>query len=186
MVGRAFADDAMFSEFFEDAEKRLRVALFFMRMPVYQTFGAGELYTTSEKTEGIAGWFPPGVDPSRPSVVFRTVPLTWLVRFAFSSGRKMSAMFQFLEERHHTLIQSDHWYLQILAVDPEHQGQGHASALLKPMLSRIDAAGMETYLETPGPQNVPMYEHFGFEVRDSGTIPTTRVPYWCMVREPQS
>jgi hypothetical protein len=54
------------------------------------------------------------------------------------------------------------------------------------MLARIDDEGLPCYLATCNPVNVPLYEHFGFEVVKVGTIPESDVGFWAMLREPQS
>ena len=56
-------------------------------------------------------------------------------------------------------------------MDPAQQGKGFASALLKPMLARLDEENMACYLETQNMKNVAMYQHFGFKL-----VHETRVP----------
>ena len=55
-------------------------------------------------------------------------------------------------KKHHP--RQPHWYLSVLSVEPECQGLGHGSALMKPGLERADAAGSGAYLETPRPSHV--------------------------------
>ena len=64
-----------------------------------------------------------------------------------------------------------HWYLFILGVDPDLQGQGVGAALLRSRLDRVDAEGLAAYLESTNPANVPLYEHFGFEVTGALKLP---------------
>ncbi len=85
---------------------------------------------------------------------------------------------------HAELAPEKHWFLQLLGVAPEHQGKGHASRLLRPMLERLDEEGLPAYLETTNPVNVPRYEHFGFEVVREGMMPGTPIRFWCMLRDP--
>lgn len=56
-----------------------------------------------------------------------------------------------------------HWHLQLLAVDPSHQGQGLGSLLLADQLLRLDRAGEAAYLESTTPRNRALYERHGFE-----------------------
>lgn len=64
-----------------------------------------------------------------------------------------------------------HWYLFILGVDPDLQGKGVGAALLRSRLDRVDAEGLAAYLESSNPSNVPLYEHFGFEVTGALKLP---------------
>lgn len=75
------------------------------------------------------------------------------------------------------------WYLYSLTVHPEYQHNGLASMVMQPMLDFFDATGQSCYLETNKLSNVSMYEHFGFELMETGTIPGTDVVHYAMRRE---
>jgi GNAT superfamily N-acetyltransferase len=64
-----------------------------------------------------------------------------------------------------------HWYLQTIAVDPDHQGYGIAGSLLRSRLRRCDQSGQPAYLESSKLSNVPIYEHFGFATRPAPRLP---------------
>jgi ribosomal protein S18 acetylase RimI-like enzyme len=57
-----------------------------------------------------------------------------------------------------------HWHVDPLAVMPELQGQGVGSQLLERFCKIVDDAGESAYLETDRPENVRLYERFGFNV----------------------
>jgi GNAT superfamily N-acetyltransferase len=77
-----------------------------------------------------------------------------------------------------------HWYLFILGVAPEAQGQGVGSALLAPVLQQADRERVPCYLETMTIDNVRFYERRNFAVVDSGETSGGEVPFWSMRREP--
>jgi hypothetical protein len=52
------------------------------------------------------------------------------------------------------------------------------------MLERIESEGLPCFLETQNEKNVPLYEHFGFEVIYRETIPEVELTNWGMVRSP--
>ena len=79
--------------------------------------------------------------------------------------------------------QRPHWYLWGLAVDPQNQGQGTGTALLRAGLQQVDAQGMPCYLETHAEQNVAFYSAEGFEVVRSVQVPDSELSFWCMLRE---
>ena len=73
----------------------------------------------------------------------------------------------------------------VIGADPEVQGQGRASALMKPVLEVADQMQVGAFLETPKESNIPIYERFGFRVTEEIHIkngPTL----WLMWRDPQS
>ncbi|MFE7599556.1 GNAT family N-acetyltransferase [Streptomyces sp. NPDC057494] len=79
-----------------------------------------------------------------------------------------------------------HWYLAVIGADPAARGQGHGSALLRSGLAKADAAGLPVYLESSKPDNLPVYEHFGFTVRAEFTLPGGGPVLWAMKRDPRT
>ncbi len=55
-----------------------------------------------------------------------------------------------------------------------------------PLLQRADQEGLPCYLETFGSQNVPFYEHRGFQVVYAGVEPQSQLAFWAMKREPHA
>ncbi|NVM04981.1 MAG: GNAT family N-acetyltransferase [Candidatus Helarchaeota archaeon] len=76
-----------------------------------------------------------------------------------------------------------HWYLSPIAVDPESQGKGYASKLLRAMIERTDQENLPIYLYTNRERNASIYKHFNFEIMEESIIPKTDVPFWAMLRE---
>jgi GNAT superfamily N-acetyltransferase len=74
-----------------------------------------------------------------------------------------------------------HAHFGPFGVEPELQGQGIGSLVLREYARRLDEAGEDSYLETEKPQNVALYQRFGFEVIDESEL--FGVPNWFMWRE---
>lgn len=79
---------------------------------------------------------------------------------------------------------NDCWYLFSLTVHPDYQHKGLASKVMKPMLDFFDMTGQSCYLETNKDCNVPMYEHLGFKLLETGFIPNTDIVHHAMRRDP--
>lgn len=62
-----------------------------------------------------------------------------------------------------------HWYLAVIGTDPAARGRGAASALIRHRLAVADAHGRGAYLESSTPDNVPIYQRYGFA--EISTIP---------------
>lgn len=79
-----------------------------------------------------------------------------------------------------------HYYLGILGVRPEEQGKGHAKALLDRLheLSQAHPNSTGVYLDTEHPENVQLYEHFGYRVVGHARLGAVGV--WCMWRPNES
>jgi ribosomal protein S18 acetylase RimI-like enzyme len=89
-------------------------------------------------------------------------------------------------ERLHAGQSRPHWYLGYLGTRRDRQGQGLGSAMLREVLTRLDANGVPAYLESSNERNLPLYERNGFlvigELRALGRGPAI----WRMWREPQA
>ena len=105
-----------------------------------------------ENNYGTAVWFPPGfdIDFADVSETYKEIPKD-IKAEAFKMFEMMG------ESRVH-----DAWYLEYLAVDPSKQGSGLGSLILKESLKVIDELGEAAYLESSNPQNMSLYERFGF------------------------
>ena len=82
---------------------------------------------------------------------------------------------------------TDHvdWYLYNLSIKKDAQGKGIASKLMKPMLEFCDQEAMQCYLETNKESNVSLYEHYGFELKETALVPKSNVNHYSMVRKPK-
>jgi ribosomal protein S18 acetylase RimI-like enzyme len=76
-----------------------------------------------------------------------------------------------------------HWYLYVLGVAPPFQGRGFAGILLRRLSEHADREGVPCYLETDNPENVSMYQSFGYEVLGEESIEEIdNVRLWYMMR----
>ena len=76
----------------------------------------------------------------------------------------------------------DHWYLSILGVAPEMQGQGLGGRLLAPVLEEADAAGVASYLTTFTPRNISFYAKHGYVSAGAFAEPETGSDFHVLVR----
>ena len=74
-----------------------------------------------------------------------------------------------------------HVHLGPLAVEPARWGQGVGSLILTEHCRRLDDQGAVGYLETDKPENVRLYERFGYRVVSEAAV--IGVPNWFMRRE---
>ena len=76
--------------------------------------------------------------------------------------------------------QVSHYYLGMIAVRPENQGQGYARTILDHVkgLSAADPNSAGVCLSTELPGNVRLYEHFGYHIISEVDI--EELHSWCM------
>jgi ribosomal protein S18 acetylase RimI-like enzyme len=183
VLGRAFAEYELLRYYFHDETQRRAVADTFVFIALSVCLKYGEVYATSEKMEGVAAWLPPGRSPFGARQIIRSVPLSTLVRFARQGASRLRSYGAYVDKLHRKLVPYPHWYLQIIGVDPAHQGQGFSSRLLRPVLERIDRERMPCFLETNTVKNVTIYRRFGFEVISEDKLPGTEVTSFAMLRK---
>jgi len=186
VLGRAFAEYEMLQYYFKDESERHAIAVTFVFIALSVCLRYGEVYASSTRMEGVAGWLPPGKAPFRAWQLIRSVPPSVLFRFGRQGASRIQAYGRYIDNLHRKLVLLPHWYLQIIGVDPEYQGQGFSSQLVRPMLERIDREQLPCFLETNTKRNVAIYQRFGFEVVSEDQIPETEVRSFAMLRKAQS
>lgn len=183
MLARAFFDDPLFLYWFPDSEERARLATASFPSPLLYGRRYGLVHTTSPGVEGIAVW-------SRPDFVemtFWRMLASGAIFHGFGIGyrslRKMMYIGRHLNEIHHQDAPFPHWYLQILGVDPAHQGEGLGGRLLREGLKLVDENKMPCYLTTNKEKNLGFYEHHGFKVIREFVTPQTDFKHWSLLRK---
>jgi len=185
VLGRAFAEYELLHYYFHDKTQRHAVADTFGFISISICLKYGEVYASSEKLEGVAAWLPPQKVFFGGWQIVRSVPLSILFRFALQGASRLRAYGRYIDNVHRKLVPYPHWYLQIIGVDPEYQGRGFSSRLLRPVLERIDRERMPCYLETNTRKNVAIYRRFGFEVVSEEKLPGTKVTNFAILRKAQ-
>jgi ribosomal protein S18 acetylase RimI-like enzyme len=76
-----------------------------------------------------------------------------------------------------------HWYLYMLGVEPRAHGRGFGGALLRHLSERADRDGVPAHLETDRPENVGLYQRFGYVVTEMAQVRGfSSLPMWRMLR----
>jgi ribosomal protein S18 acetylase RimI-like enzyme len=118
-------------------------------------FEHGTAYVSADLC-GVALWLPPGVQPDGKALekVFRdTVKREHL--------DDLLATFEKMDRSH---PREAHWYLPQIGVEPNAQGKGLGSELMRHALARCDRERALAYLEASKADNIPFYQRHGFEV----------------------
>jgi ribosomal protein S18 acetylase RimI-like enzyme len=145
---------------------------------------SGQVYTTLGEPAGAAVWFPPhGSEIDVKRTAGAEEHTLGLPQDAFARFVTVTSA---LEPLHDRDVPASHYYLALLGVDRDRQGQGVGSCLLQPILTRADVEHKHCYLETFNPSNVPFYQKHGFEVVVEDVEPISGVRFWTFRRDPRS
>ena len=174
VLTRAFLDDPMIIYIVPDEEKRRRVLPWFFQKAAQISRRYGEPFTTPGKVQGAALWLPPGKTILSLPMMIRVGMLAAPFKFGLPTFMKFMGAMNHLEHLHKRDVPPDHWYLFVLGVEPERQGQGVGGKMIQPILERADKDQLPCYLETMKERNVTFYKKHGFEVIVDDVFPTAR------------
>jgi ribosomal protein S18 acetylase RimI-like enzyme len=131
---------------------------------------------------GASLWLPPGTYPPPPMPPGVQPPLPPYLRELDEDV--LQGLIAYDENCVRHFPDEPAWYLMYLGVDPEAQGNGTGSAILRESLrSVMERQAAPAYLETGTERNVRFYERFGFGVREAGVqLVPGETRHWTMTR----
>lgn len=180
-LAAAFYQDPLVTWFVRDGAARAEALRALFTFMVVEESPEGIWLDIANDGAAVAMWMAPGRARSADGLLNQ---LALLPRFLKISGfsRIIRALLvgQMLDKIH---PRAPHAYLQFLACHPSAQGKGLGSSLLRHRLALIDADGISAFLETAGPQNLPLYLRYGFKIQ-SEVRPSAQGPLvWPMWRD---
>jgi ribosomal protein S18 acetylase RimI-like enzyme len=175
VLARAFANDPVANYMLRPGGHARAFGAFFR----HAVLPHGEAWL--DERGGVALWTPPGKWSTSALHLLAMGPaLLSAVGATRVVGRARAA--QRVQDKH---PKEPHWYLFAIGVDPEQQGRGIGSALLRAVLEQCDSRREAAYLEASTETNVRLYERHGFAVTEEFRMATDAPPMWLMWREPR-
>jgi GNAT superfamily N-acetyltransferase len=179
-LARAFADDPVSAWFFpRDAGREERLARAYERVFLRRIALPREATFSVAGHAGVAMWLPPGQAHLGAVEQLRLLPA-----LAAACGRDLPRALRGMGAMEAIHPHEPHWYLWLLGVDPERQGEGLGSALLAEVLHRCDRDRLPAYLEATTPRSHALYLRHGFEDAGELRLPDGGPRLWPMWREP--
>ena len=74
------------------------------------------------------------------------------------------------------------FHLMVIVIDQSLKGTGAFRRLLTPVIKECEEKIIPIVLQTHNPENVPIYEHFGFRLIESHTSDRIDLTCYCMMR----
>ena len=179
-LARAFAADPVSVWFYaREADRLARLQRGYERLFLRRIALPRDATFTVAGHAGVAMWLPPGQAHLGALEQLRLLP-AMVAEFGRDLPRAMRRMGAMDAVHPH----EPHWYLWLLGVDPQHQGEGLGSLLLAEVLDRCDRDRVPAYLQATTPRSRELYLRHGFE--DSGELcmPDDGPRLWPMWREP--
>jgi len=167
---------------FPDPTQRMLFLTNLMDFTFKYSFKYGEVFATSSNLEGVVAWLPHDKAFISTFQYIRFGALSAILKVGRNYLKELRIYSSLCKKKHQKYANFPHWYLYNLAVIPKHQGKGFATKLLKPKLNILDRLQLPCFLETSD-KNIPLYQHFGFEVVEKVSIPELMDDVWFMLRK---
>jgi ribosomal protein S18 acetylase RimI-like enzyme len=149
----------------DDAYARLAPAFFGCLFDL-RAYGGGEVRVTDD-VSAVSLWNPPGGNRHGAEHVDGVWEEQVLARLGAAELERMDAFGETLGSIH---PEEPHWYLGVVGVRPDRQGEGLGGAVIRSLLDDPQAAGHPAYLVTATERNLAIYRRLGFEVLSEADI----------------
>ncbi len=182
----ALREDAFYitlEESIEDGESSKEAMLRYMEYSMIEGEKSGELYIPEDHEYGVSIWTMP-MNSELEAKKHHEKEKFLLYKMGDKSLKIYNAIVDIMSVNAEPFIGNDFWYLSIVGVRPEFQGQGLGAGLIRDVLKRADTLQVSTYLETFTSRNMTFYKRLGYKEVKSFHEPTTKAEYWLMIREP--
>ncbi|NTV96859.1 MAG: GNAT family N-acetyltransferase [Thiobacillus sp.] len=178
-LSRAFADDPHFNWIVRQDKGRTEALKQLFELLLAELLGHHGTVLASADLKAAAIWFPPR---GQSLGLIDQIGVAW--RFVGITGwRHFPSRAYGLNRMAWRQPDQPHYFLQTLGVDPDRQGYGYGTALLRAFTRQCDADRTLAYLETSKPDNVRFYEGHGFLASGRAKLP--HGPWlWQMTRTP--
>lgn len=80
-------------------------------------------------------------------------------------------------------IKDNYYHIQIIAISKEERGKGNFRALISPIIDYCNENNLPITLECTNPANIPIYEHYGFELVKTITT-SLDIEQYCFIKYP--
>ena len=177
LLGRAFADDPILTwPFTGENDVALATRAFEI---LDDEFSRSDMLWEVPRARGVAMWVPPdGFDRYLDAELATRDPMTALTD---DGGKRYQAFWDWIED---CLPDEPQWFLDHVAVAESERGRGIGSALIRFGLERAIDDDVTATLETSRSQNLPLYEHLGFETYLEADAPDGGPHLWFMRADP--
>ena len=182
---RAFFNYPDLSYYFPDLGKRQAQLNWMLLSGLVQAGRIGKVLTTDNGL-GIMPLLLPGARQINFWDYLASGHLIAPLKMSRESLKKMQFCETYTMQVHHQfMVDRPHFYIWYLGVNPEAQGQGLGSALIRYVQTLAGDAQKPIYLETHTTSNVAYYEHLGFKTLAENKIPGHPLSFYNLLWAPE-
>lgn len=182
VLAQSFEEDPLVSFILPNQKTRVKTVAKFFRAMGRLNIRAGSAFGVGEPLQGVAVW----IFPNKPEASATPKDLLSFLPVLFSSYpmgmRRARAVLSQIDANHKKHASEPHFYLDNLGVLASSRGQGLSSQLIRPFLEMADSQKVIAYTDTVTDVNVPLYQHFGFELVEENLIAGTGITTYALKR----
>ncbi len=142
----------------------------------------GRVVVAPSESEGAAAWLLPR--SSEVQAIEAKAKAEFMAQLLGPKGSEnYHAIVDYMSPLAEPHVPTQAWYLSIVGIHPEAQGQGLGKVLLQPTLQEASSRRQVCYLETFTPRNIGFYQRLGFVQVVEYLEPTTGSTYVIMRRD---
>ena len=186
MLAKAFFHDPVWVHVMPDTDERnekLPIAFEFL---LKYASKYGEIYASSHQLEGVVALLPHDKIKMTFWRILRSGAFKVGIGLGQEIGNRIQKAFDPIDkDREELMGNKPYLYIQAIGVDPEFQGKGFGTKLMKSTFAIADKKQISIYLETETKQNLLFYKKLNFTVLKEQSLLGTDFIYWAMLRDPQ-
>lgn len=157
-----------------DARREAMLTYFDYSMTEGQKYG--ELYLPDGESFGASIWSKP-INGLLAKQILREKKAFIRQHLGEPTLKKYSDIIEFMSQSAKDIVPTGSWYLSIVGIAPQFQGQGLGRALVKPILDKADKMRIPSYAETFTPRNRNFYNRLGYQEVGSFIEPVIGAEY---------
>ena len=184
VIAQSFVDDPLTSFMLPFKATRVKTLLKFFRVYGEINIKNNRAFGVGEPLQGVAFWKLPAQGDISISVksLGKFLPLLFTM-YPIGYFRAKNILTE-IDALHTKYADEPHFYLDNLGVLASARGQGLSSKLIRPFLEMADSQKVIAYTDTVTKSNVPLYQHFGFELVEENLIEGTGITTYALKRTP--
>lgn len=182
ILSNAFFSDPIYQNAIRNENKRNKILSALFKSIINYGLFFGKTYIV--KGKGIALWLPPGEERISLARALKAGMYKTPFEVGIPALLRISQFSRISEKMHHEFASEPHWYLFLLAIDPEYQRIGLGKRLMQPILNLADQQNQICYLDTSNPLAVKFYLQHGFQIAAEAHTPISGISIWGLRREP--
>jgi len=191
LIVEAFNETELYHFIAPNEKERLQFLerIFLYRASVGVAYGESKIALLNEKIVAAAIWTPSinssqAYESAKAEQERLGKPEDFLAAFSETIKKRWFDFFTLFQTARDKIITQPYWALTPIAVSPNYQGRGFASALLQKKFKELDEYNLPLFLGCQEDTSKDIYLHYGFKILRQDKIPGSKLSSWSMVRNP--